>query len=67
MTTGENITELMVSEGWLSVRRESIRGESNLAQLEDQAKSAQKVRIAYIIINYNFLDNHHSLSLRKYD
>ena len=41
--TGENITELLVSEGWLAVRRESIRGESNLVVLEDQAKAAGKV------------------------
>ncbi|KAA0200818.1 hypothetical protein HAZT_HAZT002114, partial [Hyalella azteca] len=39
VATGENITELMVAEGWLAVRRESIRGESNLANLEDLAKS----------------------------
>lgn len=39
VATGENMTELMVAEGWLSVRRESIRGESNLVQLEDLAKS----------------------------
>jgi len=42
IATGENITELMVAEGWLSVRRESIRGESNLLQLEDAAKSQCK-------------------------
>ena len=41
--TGENITELMVAEGWLTVRRESIRGESNLVTLEELAKSQNKV------------------------
>lgn len=44
ISTAENITELMVSEGWLSVRRESIRGESDLANLEDAAKSQSKGR-----------------------
>ena len=43
IASGENITELMVAEGWLTVRRESIRGESNLPQLEDAAKSQCKV------------------------
>ena len=41
--SGENITELMVSEGWLSVRAESLRGDSSLAALEEQAKAAKKV------------------------
>jgi len=41
--TGENITELMVSEGWLSVRAESQRGADNpLVALEEQAKAAKK-------------------------
>ncbi|KAF2350110.1 Staphylococcal nuclease (SNase-like) OB-fold [Trinorchestia longiramus] len=46
VATGENVTELMVQEGWLAVRRESIRGESTLANKEDQAKSQGKGRWA---------------------
>ncbi|KAL7636680.1 UNVERIFIED_CONTAM: hypothetical protein RMT77_012429 [Armadillidium vulgare] len=38
-----NVTELMISEGLLTVRRESIRGnESHLTELEDAAKAAGK-------------------------
>ena len=44
--TGENITELMISEGWLSVRPESARMDPNLAQLEEQAKASKKVRVS---------------------
>ena len=42
-TNGENITELMISEGWLSVRPESARMDPALAALEEQAKSSKKV------------------------
>ncbi|XP_076036932.1 staphylococcal nuclease domain-containing protein 1 [Oratosquilla oratoria] len=42
ITTGENLTETMVSEGLVSVRRESIRGESRLTELEEQAKTQKK-------------------------
>ena len=34
----------MVSEGLVSVRRESIRGESRLVELEEVARSQGKVR-----------------------
>jgi staphylococcal nuclease domain-containing protein 1 len=43
--SGENITELMVSEGLVSVRREGVRSTpelTRLMELEDAAKSAGK-------------------------
>lgn len=46
IASGENVTETMVSEGLVMVRRESIRGESRLIDLEDQAKSQGKGRWA---------------------
>nr|QBI71276.1 ebna2 binding protein P100 [Franklinothrips vespiformis] len=40
---GENITETMVSEGWVSVRRDGRAPETaRLAELEDAAKAANK-------------------------
>ncbi|XP_047478957.1 staphylococcal nuclease domain-containing protein 1-like isoform X1 [Penaeus chinensis] len=44
--SAENVTETMVSEGLVMVRRESIRGESRLMDLEDTAKSQGKGRWA---------------------
>lgn len=35
----------MVTEGLVSVRRESIRGESRLVELEEAAKTSNKVAI----------------------
>jgi len=46
METGINITELMIAEGWLTVRTESARLEPHLGQLEEQAKTAKKGRWA---------------------
>lgn len=46
ISSAENITETMVSEGLVMVRRESIRGESRLLDLEDTAKSQGKGRWA---------------------
>lgn len=43
--TAENITELMVSEGFVTVRRESMRNSPEIArliELEDAAKAAGK-------------------------
>ncbi|MPC21156.1 Nuclease domain-containing protein 1 [Portunus trituberculatus] len=42
VSSGENLTETMVSEGLVSVRRESIRGESRLVELEEAARSQGK-------------------------
>ncbi|KAK8384015.1 hypothetical protein O3P69_016033 [Scylla paramamosain] len=42
VASGENLTETMVSEGLVSVRRESIRGESRLVELEEAARSQGK-------------------------
>ncbi|KAK4295717.1 hypothetical protein Pmani_031744 [Petrolisthes manimaculis] len=43
VSSGENLTELMVSEGLVTVRRESIRGESSrLVELEEAARSQGK-------------------------
>ncbi|KAK7067440.1 nuclease domain-containing protein, partial [Halocaridina rubra] len=42
ITTGENLTEAMISEGLVTVRRESIRGESRLVELEESARSQGK-------------------------
>ena len=47
---GENITEYMVKEGWVSVRREAVRGESKLAELEDQAKAQKLVSLIQDIL-----------------
>ncbi|XP_042886728.1 staphylococcal nuclease domain-containing protein 1-like isoform X2 [Penaeus japonicus] len=46
IASAENVTETMVSEGLVMVRRESIRGESRLMDLEDTAKSQGKGRWA---------------------
>jgi len=40
--TGENVVETMLREGLLTVRRESLRGESKLTEFEDSAKAAGK-------------------------
>uniref|UniRef100_A0A8D3EEM6 Staphylococcal nuclease domain-containing protein n=1 Tax=Scophthalmus maximus TaxID=52904 RepID=A0A8D3EEM6_SCOMX len=45
-TTGENIAETLVNEGFATVRREGIRGnnpdQARLCELEDQSKSSKK-------------------------
>ncbi|XP_042223849.1 staphylococcal nuclease domain-containing protein 1-like [Homarus americanus] len=42
VATGENVTETMVADGLVSVRRESIRGESRLVDLEEAARTQSK-------------------------
>jgi staphylococcal nuclease domain-containing protein 1 len=45
MATGENVTESLVSEGLVSVRREGVRQgpeQQHLVELEEAAKAAGK-------------------------